>query len=81
MLGHVLPQYLVDARLPALAFVPVGFQHVRVNAQRLVDLAVFLRWASPAAAKQFLGCLLPDMLGEYLGGGPRLGAPRVFLKT
>lgn len=32
VLGHVFPQHFVDARLPALALLPVSFQHVGVDA-------------------------------------------------
>lgn len=52
MLGHVLTQNLIDARLPALAFLAVGVEHVRVNAKSLIDLADVLRWAAPATAHE-----------------------------
>jgi hypothetical protein len=35
---HVLPQHLIDARLPAAPLLPKCLRHVRVQPQRLIDL-------------------------------------------
>jgi hypothetical protein len=38
----MLAQHFIDARLPALALLAVGGQHIRVDTDCLVDLAIFL---------------------------------------
>src|SRR5215469_13368999 len=50
--GHVLAQDFVDARLPSAAFLPEGFEHVRVEPKRLVHLPVRLYRPATAAARQ-----------------------------
>jgi hypothetical protein len=85
---HVLAQYLVDVRLPALAFPPVGGQHVRVNANRLIHLAVLLGRAALAAPQHVrdklhtlkdlrkeLSIGLPDSMCADLGIAPRVFRP------
>ena len=55
---HVVAQDLVDARLPALPFPAVCFQHIRIDAKRLVHLAVFL-WRTAGTAANLLAYFPP----------------------
>jgi hypothetical protein len=54
LLGHVLPQDLIDARLPSTALVAIGVQHLRVNSNRLIHLAGILPRAASTTAQEFL---------------------------
>jgi hypothetical protein len=67
---HVLAQHRVDVRLPAWAFLPVGIQHVGVQAQGLVDLALGLGRAATALADR-LGGLRAKYAGDRIDGSPR----------
>jgi hypothetical protein len=61
----VFAQHLVDTRLPALATLPIRFQDVHVDAQRLVDLAIFFGRAFPASP-QFRACLFAkDLTNQF----------------
>ena len=57
----MLAQHFVDARLPALALLAIGGQHIRVDTDSLIDLAIFLARAASATPE-----LLADVLAEDL---------------
>ena len=65
-------QHLIHLRLPSWAFALAGIQNIRVQAQRLVDLAISLLWAAGAAADR-IRRPRTEYCGNRIERGPGFG--------